>query len=97
MFMLVFCIWVDCVGAGGCSSRTHLAWLSEHSQGGVWGQGATHRVCRPVALRVHCSFRSWGHSGALGSASVVFIGFAVLSDGDEVRWGDDEGQRDHQQ
>ena len=85
MFMLMFCIWVDGhVGAGGCSSRTRLAWLSEHSQGGVWGQGAGRCVCWPVALHVHCSFCSWVRSGALGSASVVFIGFTVLSDGDKV-------------
>jgi len=83
MFMLMFCVCVDvCVGAGGCSSRTRLAWFSEHSQG----------VCGFKELRV-VFVGQWPyafivlfvvHLGALGSASAVFIGFAVLSDDDEV-------------
>ena len=43
-------------GADGCDGRTPLVWLSEHSQGGVWGGGAPHCVCGPAAFCIGSLF-----------------------------------------
>jgi len=58
----------------GCDGRTPLAWLSEHSQGGVWGKGPARCVRGLAAFCIGSLFVSC----VLGSASAVFVSFAVV-------------------
>jgi len=57
----------------GCDGQTPLAWLSEHSQGGVWGKGPVRCVHGPAAFCIGSLFVC-----VLGSASAVFVSFAVV-------------------
>jgi len=58
----------------GCDGQTPLAWLSKHSQGGVWGKGPARCVRGPAAFCIGSLFVSC----VLGSASAVFVSFAVV-------------------